>query len=61
MTDNQTIALSLPLVAAGYFAMGYMFGMRRDLYWRTKWIELEHDTARKLGKEPRNIKEVEPK
>ena len=58
---NQILfVIIIILVAVGYFCMGFVFGNRRELYWRIKWIELEHDTARKLGSEPRNIKCVEP-
>jgi hypothetical protein len=58
--NNIFIIVAVIVVAVMFTLVGYMFGQRRELYWRIKWIELEHDTARKLGKEPRNISEVEP-
>jgi len=52
------IPLLIILVAVGFFSVGFMFGQRRETYWRIKWIELEHETARKLGKEPRDINSI---
>ena len=49
----------LMLIAAGCFCVGGRWGRRQVLYWRIKWIELEHETARALGREPRDIEEVE--
>jgi hypothetical protein len=59
MSEWQYI-VSVLLVAAGSFCMGAALQMRQVLYWRIKWIELEHDSARQIGREPRNISEVEP-
>ena len=53
------IYLVIILACIGCFCAGYLWGNRGELYWRIRWIELENDTARALGKEPRDIKEVE--
>ncbi len=57
MNESLVSALIL-LAAAGGFAVGYMLGFRRELYWRIKWIELEHDCARAEGRQPRNINTI---
>lgn len=49
----------LALTAIGYFCAGYLWayvrGHNSTLAWRIRWIELEHDSARKEGREPRKI------
>ncbi len=47
------------LMAAGFFCMGYAWGIRNTLFWRIEWIKLEHDLARKEGRKPREIREFE--
>lgn len=59
MTECQHIVVLL-LSAVGFFCAGTALQLRRVLYWRIKWIELEHDSARQLGREPRDISAVEP-
>lgn len=59
MTEWQHIVVLL-LSAVGFFCAGTALQLRRVLYWRIKWIEMEHDLARQLGREPRDISAVEP-
>ena len=47
------------LLCVGYCCLGFIIGQRRVQYWRTKWIELEHDCARAEGRKPRNIDDIE--
>lgn len=58
MNEWQHIVVLL-LSAVGFFCAGTVMQMRRTLYWRIKWIELEHDSARQLGREPRDISAVD--
>jgi hypothetical protein len=60
---NQDILFSIVLIATaiGFFAWGMLINNLKIQVWRIRWIELEHDTARLLGREPRNIDEVFPK
>jgi len=53
--SSVEIVLAALALSVGYFCLGYIFGARRILYWQIKWIELEHDSARAEGREPRNI------
>lgn len=50
------------LVAGGSFLLGFAVAFlpmqRKELFWKCKWIELEHDTARKMGHEPRDIDDM---
>lgn len=57
---NTPLIITFLLVSAVAFCAGYAWGSRRELYWRIKWIELEHDSARAEGREPRSIKTVAP-
>lgn len=50
--------IMIVLVAIGYFCAGIVIRQSRVLYWRIKWIELEHQLARREGREPRNISTV---
>lgn len=50
---------ALLLASVGFFCLGVALQQRRVLYWRVKWIEMEHDLARLQGREPRDIKSVE--
>ena len=53
---SQLMFISLlVMVAIGYFCLGALFMSRRVLFWRIKWIELEHDLARAQGRAPRKI------
>ena len=60
MSDQLFIFL-IVLVAFGFWCGGYLVGFGSVRKWRIRWIELEHDTARALGKEPRNIDDVFPR
>ena len=31
------------VACTGFFCVGYLFGNRKVLYWRIKWIECEYD------------------
>ncbi len=46
-------------LSAGYFCAGVAFMQRKVLYWRIKWIEMEHTLARLEGREPRDINTFE--
>lgn len=46
------------LLAFGFWCGGYLVGYGHVQRWKIRWIELEHDSARALGKEPRNIDDV---
>lgn len=45
----------LGLTAVGYFCLGMLVCLRAVARWRIRWIELEHDLARRENREPRNI------
>jgi hypothetical protein len=57
MTDLVQIVI-FALACLGYFCLGGLWFSRSVRTWRIRWIELEHETARALGREPRNIDEV---
>jgi hypothetical protein len=58
MSDWEIVLISFA-VAGGFFCLGGLWFSRKVLFWRIKWIELEHDLARAQGREPRDISEVE--
>ncbi len=43
------------LVALGIVTVTSLFWIHRVQKWRMRWIYLEHETARELNREPRNI------
>jgi hypothetical protein len=49
---NQDILFSIVLIATaiGFFAWGMLINNLKIQVWRIRWIELEHDTARLLGR-----------
>jgi hypothetical protein len=47
------------MACTGFFCLGYLFGQRKVLYWRIKWIEAEHDLAREQCRRPRSISDIE--
>lgn len=53
-----SIIFGLVLYTPGVIAVTSMFWVPIVSKWRIRWIELEHDTARAMGKEPRNIDKV---
>jgi hypothetical protein len=62
MNQNQELLICVVLVmgAVGAFCVGGLWGMRRVMFWRIKWIELEHDLARLQNRKPRDVFEMEP-
>ena len=45
----------------GFFCVGFLFGMRRTLFWRIEWIKVEHNLARLQNRLPRTTTEMEKK
>jgi hypothetical protein len=56
---NVLVLIWIVMACTGFFCVGYLFGQRKVLYWRIKWIEMEHDLAREQGRSPRSISEIE--
>lgn len=42
----------------GSAAVASLFWQNKILLWRIRWIKLEHDSARKEGREPRDIEQA---
>lgn len=42
----------------GSIAATSLFWQNKILLWRIRWIELEHDSAHKEGREPRDIEQA---
>ncbi len=57
---TENVRLVVCIICA--LVAGFCFGARLYLFqrdrWRTRWIELEHDSARKEGRKPRDINDV---
>jgi hypothetical protein len=47
------------LVAIGFFCVGALWCLRREIFWRIQCIKLEHDLAREQEREPRTIQKLE--
>jgi len=59
--DLETLVIiSISLMFLVGLTIGYSWGRRKVLQWRIRWIELEHDSARSEGREPRKITDVYP-
>lgn len=56
--NEWQIALGFIGVFIGGIGVGYLWGYRPILFWRIKWIEMEHDLAKLQKREPRNIEEI---
>lgn len=64
--DTQIFFMTTTIVqfmstAAGAFAgfsLGYAICYKRVLFWRLKWIDMEHTLAPFQGREPRKISEI---
>jgi len=52
-----TIVILLGFVAIGAITTAIYYEDRLNI-WRIRWIELEHESAAKEGREPRNINTV---
>lgn len=55
--DLVTHALHFVALCAAGLYVCFLIMLRRALYWKREWIELEHDLARLEGREPRNTRE----
>ena len=40
------------------YVWAYFREVRRSLFWRLEWIKLEHDSAHKEGRKPRDIESI---
>lgn len=49
----EILFLVIGFVSGGLIAS--LFWETRDSIWRIRWIEMEHDLARAVGREPRDI------
>lgn len=56
--DASMMPYLLVLTSFGFWCGGYLIGIGKVQRWKIRWIELEHDSARALGKEPRDINDV---
>lgn len=59
MSDWQ-LSLTFVLIFIGAYAAGWGAAMRKVTDWRIRWIELEHDSAKREGRKPRDINETFP-
>jgi len=54
--EHETIVLIVPILAfVGGIALGVIYTRQQVHEWRIRWINLEHETARELDREPRKI------
>jgi len=54
--DPETLKLIVPLMTfVGGICLGILYTNHRVSEWRIRWINLEHETARDLDREPRKI------
>ena len=56
---NALVLIWMVLAGAGFLCVGYLFGNRKAVYWRIKWVEAEYDLARAQGRTPRSISDIE--
>lgn len=59
MKDDTLMILATLLVGIGGFVAGWLFAQRKVLFWRSEWIGLEHDLARRDQRRPRSCDAVE--
>ena len=54
--EHEIIILIVPILAlVGGICIGILYTRCQVTLWRQRWIELEHETAKELDREPRNI------
>lgn len=57
MSEASIVFIIIASIIGGY-CIGRLWGLKEVLEWRLRWIELEHESARKEEREPRNIDEL---